>query len=225
MKKTNILWTMVDLIFLLIFNIIYFMVGVHRYGDAAWISYAFIHFAYLMLLFTPIFTRKTRNTAVLGLPIMYISSLYFLLEFIIGVILIIINPERFNIPLVIQMVIAAFYLLFILSHMIANEHTADNIERHEAELKYVKECSARLRIIIDSTSDINLKKNLEKAYDVINASQIHSNQSVRNIELEIIDLIEVLRNQIFSNYGQSIATINRIIQLAEYRNIQLKISN
>lgn len=225
MKKTNILWIMMDLIFLIVFNTIYFMVGASRYGSAAWISYGFIHFAYLMLLFTPIFTRKTKNTAVLGFPIVSISSTYFLLEFIVGVILIIINPEGFKVPLVIQMIVTAFYLILLLSHMIANEHTADSIERHEAELKYVKESSARLRMIIDSISDRNLRKNVEKAYDVIHASQVHSNLSVRNIELEVINLIGILRNQVSSDPEQAITTINKIIQLAEERNIQLKLSN
>ena len=225
MKKTNILWIMMDLIFLIVFNTIYYMVGVSRYESAAWISYGFIHFSYLMMLFTPILTRKTKNTAILGFPIVSISSTFFLIEFIVGVILILINPVGFKLPLVIQMIITAIYLVLLLSHLIANEHTADSIERHEVELKYVKESSARLKSIIDSISDRNLRKNVEKAYDVIHASQVRSNLSVRNIELEVINLIGVLRNQVSSNPEQAVVTTNKIIQLAEERNIQLKLSN
>lgn len=224
MKKTTILWIMLDLIFLIMFNTIYFMVGTTGYGEAAWISYGFIHFAYLMLLFTPFFTRKTKNTQVLGLPIVTVSSVYFLTEFVAGVVLILINPEGFKLPLIIQMLIAAVYLIVLLSFMIANEHTADSVERHEAELKYVKESSAQLKVIMDSVSDRELKKTVEKAYDVIHTSQIRSNLAVRSIELEVMEQIAILRNQA-SDPVSATETANKIIKLAQERNIQLKLSN
>ena len=49
--------------------------------------------------------------------------------------------------------------------MIANEYTADNIERHELELQYVKNCSAQLKGIMNQVADKNIKKKVEKAYD------------------------------------------------------------
>ncbi len=225
MKKTSILWIMMDLIFLIVFNTIFFMADASNYGGAAWLSYGFIHFAYLMMLLAPVFTRKTTNTAVLGFPISSISSTYFMIELIVGVIIILINPDGIKATLIIHMIITAIYLILLLSNMIANEQTAESIERHEAELKYVKEGSARLKLIMDSVSDRKLKKQVEKAYDVIHASQIHTNLSVRNLELEIIHLIGALRNQVSTNPEQAIDTINRIIQLAEERNIQLRLSN
>ncbi len=225
MKRTNILWILMDLIFLIVFNTIYYMVGVDRYLTASWISYGFIHFAYIMLLFTPIYTRKTKNTAVLGFPIASISSTYFIVELIIGIIIILINPEEFKVALVVQMIITAIYLILLLSNMIANEHTADSLERHGVELKYVKECSAQLKSIADVITDKKLKKSIERAYDIIHASQVRSSISVRTIELDIIKMISTLRGQALNSPEQAIATTKQIILMAEERNMQLKLSN
>lgn len=56
--------------------------------------------------------------------------------------------------------------------MIANEYTADNIERHELELQYVKNCSAQLKGIMNQVADKNIKKKVEKAYDTLHSSPV-----------------------------------------------------
>lgn len=52
--------------------------------------------------------------------------------------------ESYKPALIVQVIIAGFYAIMLISHMIANESTADSIERHEMELRYVKDCSARI---------------------------------------------------------------------------------
>lgn len=226
MKKTSILWIMMDLIFLIVFNTIYFLAGAERYGTSAWLSYGFIHFSYLMLLLTPYLTKKTStHAAVLGFAISSVSSAYFLAELVIGSIIILINPEGFKVVLVLHMIITAIYLVVLLSNMIANENTADSLERHEVELKYVKECSAQLQLLMNTVSDKQLKKAIERAYDVIHASQVHSNIAVRNIELEVINLISKLKAEALIVPEQATMTANQIVLLAEERNVQLKLSN
>lgn len=223
MNKKNVLWILLDLVFLLVFNVVFFVAGGTQHPASVWISYGFIHFAYIMLLVTPFLIRKSNNTAILGLSLYSISSVYFFLAFITGVVFIVMHPESYRASLIVQVVIAGFYAVVLLSNMIANEHTADYMERHEVELQYVKQSSAKLKGIMETVSDKSLKKKIERAYDLFHSSPAKSSAEVRNNEAAVMDLIEVLERDIEkSDTVAANATLERIIWNANERNRKLK---
>lgn len=223
MNKKNVLWILLDLVFLLVFNVVFFVAGGTQHPASVWISYGFIHFAYIMLLVTPFLIRKSNNTAILGLSLYSISSVYFFLAFITGVVFIVMHPESYKASLIVQVVIAGFYAVVLLSNMIANEHTADYMERHEVELQYVKQSSAKLKGIMETVSDKSLKKKIERAYDLLHSSPAKSSAEVRNNEAAVMDLIEVLERDIEkSDTVAANATLERIIWNANERNRKLK---
>ena len=57
--KTNILKVIVALIFLVLFNVLFFVLGGTEQSQVNWVSYGFIHAAYLMILITPLFETKS----------------------------------------------------------------------------------------------------------------------------------------------------------------------
>lgn len=226
LNKKNVLWLILDLIFLVIFNIVFFVVGGTEHPVSVWISYGFIHFAYLMLLVTPKLIRKSSSSAVFGFSLYSISSTYFLIALVTGVVFILVRSESYKVSLVVQVIIAGIYAIILISHMIANEHTADNIERHEMELQYVKECSARLKGVMNRVEDKKVKKQIEKAYDLIHGSQVKSNNSARDYELVVMDMIEVLEQNISRNdLVAASTTIEKIIRNADERNRRVRLSN
>ena len=189
MNKKNFLWVILDLIFLVIFNVVFFVISGTEHPASVWISYGFIHLAYIMLLITPKLIRKSSSSSVFGFSLYSISSTYFLVEFIIGVIFIFAKPESYKVSLVVQIITFGIYAAMLISHMIANEYTADNIERHELELQYVKNCSAQLKGIMNQVEDKNIKKKVEKAYDTLHSSPVRSNNTARDYELTVICLL------------------------------------
>lgn len=125
--------------------------------------------------------------------------------------------------LLIQVIIAGIYAIMLISHMLANEHTAESVERHEIELRYVKDASAHLKGIMDSVSDKALKKKIERLYDLLHSSPARSNNSVRDYELTVLDLIDVLENNIARNdLVAAETTISKIERNASERNRRLK---
>lgn len=110
--------------------------------------------------------------------------------------------------------------------MIANESTADSIERHEIELRYVKDCSARILPLVDMVSDKKIRKKVEAVYDMIHGSPVKSSNSVRQIELDVIDQIDLLETAVDSGDKEKIETVcKKITRLADERNRQLKYNN
>lgn len=225
MKKV-ILNILLDLIFVVIFNAVFFMAGGIDHPSSVWLSYAFIHFAYLMVILTPVLVRNSSIASVFGFALGSISSAYFFIELVTGVIFIVAKPETMKIPFIVQIIIFGIYAVMLLSHMIANENTADSIERHEVELRFIKESSSKLKFLMDNTDDDSLKKSIEKAYDVVHASQVKSNIAVRSIELEAMKLIETLTSQVRSGAAeQAQSTVSQLVFTVNERNTQLKLMN
>lgn len=223
MNKKQILWILLDLVFLIVFNVVFFVVGGTDYPSSVWLSYGFIHFAYIMLLITPYLIRKSKNTAVLGFPLYSISATYFLVVFIVGLLFIFTRPDSFKVPLIVHVIIAGVYAILLISNMIANESTADSVELHDMELRYVKNASAKLKGIMDSISDKTLRKKVEKLYDLLHSSQVKSNTTVRDYELTVLELIDALADNIRDNDSNAAErTMFTIEQNANERNRQLK---
>lgn len=222
MNKKNIFQVLLNLVFLVIFNIVFFVAGGIQHEVSAWIAYGFIHFAYITLTIVPFFVRKSSSAAVFGLSLYSISVAYFIIEFIIGLIFILVQPEGYKVSLIVQIIIAGIYFILLFLNLIANEDTADNLEKQEAELVYVKQSCAMLKGLMLTTDDKALKKKIEKAYDLVHASPTKSNSSVRDYEGTVIDLIEVLERNISRNdVAAANATLDKIIKNANERNLRL----
>jgi hypothetical protein len=226
MKKTKIFWHILDLIFLIVFNLYFFLLKGADQPDSVWISYCSIHFAYLMLLITPAFVRKGNNSVDYGRPLYVITTSYFFLSLIVGVIFILISPEIITVALLVQITIAALFAILLFTNLIANEHIADNIERHEMELNYVKESSSRLYALLKQISDNVIRKKVEMAYDLTHSSQVKSAYNVKSVEKDVISEIENLEKALKQNNYENIQLIiDKICNLANERNRQLKLMN
>ena len=179
-----------------------------------------------MLLITPSFVRKGSVSADYGRPLFVITTSYFFLALIVGVVFIALSPESITVALLVQVTIAAIFAILLLTNLIANEHTADNVEKHEEELKYVKESSSKLNAILNQISDNTIRKKVEKAYDLIHSSQVKSSYKVKSIEQDVIDEIDKLENALKQNNFETIQLIvDKICNLANERNRQLKLMN
>ncbi|GHT67531.1 hypothetical protein AGMMS50239_30890 [Bacteroidia bacterium] len=226
MKRVNIYWLLLDSLFLIVFNLLFFMLG--DSGDAktsVWISYGFIHFAYLAMLLTPLLVRRSSAEQDYGRPLYVITSAYFLTELVAGVTLILIAPETVKVTIIIQAVLAAVFIGWLLVHLIANEHTAAATVQREAELLYVKESSAILQSVLSRTTDKTAAKKVERLYDLIHSSPVKSTDNVCSLEQQIINEIELLNNIGQNEIEKIIATAEKLYQLAEERNRQLKTNN
>ena len=133
MKRVNVIWFLLNSLFLIVFNLLFFTIGnAFTYNTSVWISYGFIHFAYFTLLLTPLFVRKSSEAHIYRRPLYLITTCYFLIELFIGVTLILLAPETTKITVIIQVILATLFLGLLLVNMIVNEHTADNIKRRES---------------------------------------------------------------------------------------------
>ncbi len=226
MNKKSILYIILNLIFLAVFNVVFFVVGGAKHPASVWISYGFIHFAYIMMTLTPFLIRKSSSAAVFGFSLNSISSAYFFVELIVGLIFIYVGSDSYKASFVIQIIIAGIYAVLLISNMIANEHTAENVERREAEVAYIKTASSRVKLLLDKTNDKKANKEIEKAYDFLHSSPTRSVSTVKALEAEILDKVSDLERAVNVNSIEKIFVFTgEIIALTEERNRQIMLAN
>ena len=223
MKRKNALWIILEIVFPAIFNVIFFTVGGTVHIASVWISYAFIHFAYLMLLLTPKLIRQGKSSTVFGFSLYSISSVYFLVEFIAGMVFILLSPEKYLFAFILQLCIAGLYVIVLVSNLIANEHTAKAEEERQNQILFIKDISAKIKKLIKSAKDKEAKKNLEQLYDAVSSSPVKSHPNLKETEDRILFSIHLLEESIASgNKDDVTVTVQSLLMSMEERNNLLK---
>ena len=226
MNKKRILWILLDLVFLIIFNTIFFLLGGVHNKSSVWVAYGFIHFSYIMLLFTPSLCKRRTEQIEMRLSVDSVSLLYFWVTFVIGVVFIIVKPDTVKICVVANVVITGVYAIVLLTSLLANEYTADNLDIHDEELDYIKRGSSELRALIDLVNDKKTAKQVEFLYDLIYSSPVKSHPSVKAYERNVLALIEQLRIDIANGDDTNIHSImDKIKENAELRNRNLQMQS
>lgn len=222
--KKNVLWIVLDLVFLIVFNITFFVVGGTDHPSSVWISYGFIHFSYLMLLLSPLFVKESNSLAVYGFSISSISTAYFLIEFVVGLVFIFLKQEKITAALIVQLIIAGAYVITLVSHLIANEKTAEEVEKHEKEVAYIKQCSSRVKKLIGKSGNRKVNREIENLYDLLHSSPSKTAPSVHTIERTIFNEIVRLEEIVSDEYSELIVRkIRDITFMIDERNRQLQI--
>lgn len=222
MNKKSVLWLLLELVFLIVFNTLFFVIGGTSYPASSWIAYAFIHFAYFMVLLTPALVREGSNFHLFSFSIYAVSSAYFFVELIVGALFIIIKQDSYKASLIVQMVIAAVYAVILIANLLANEDTADNVERHEAEVKYIKDAAAKVKLLVGQMKDKKSDKEISRAYDALHASPTKSSEAVKSIEEGIMSSIDKLSAAVSAQNAENVHNaVTEILSLVDERNKKL----
>lgn len=223
MDRKNVINIILCLIFVVVFNVIFFIAGGASGNASVWIGYAFIHISYILRLVT-IFLLTDKNSPELSVPLHRIASIYFDMDFAVSLIFILAAPDSPKFEIVVQIILLAIYLAALLINLSANNETVQSLQQQTEDRQYVVMCRERLKGLMDSTNDREMYKQLERAYDVLSSSQIKSSDNVREQELTVIRLISALEQEMaVSNMDSSVRIIGSIIRTAQERNRILKI--
>lgn len=225
MIRKSVFWTLLDLVFLIAFNLIFFIVSGLTHTISVWISYTFIHISYVMLILTPLFTHNNKAKFILGMSISVISYIYFMIDLTCGIMFIIFLSDELIVPLIVNIILLALYLLLLVSVVLTNERTNINLRIHETEMKYIDKASSGLENLSIMIDDKNLIKKVKKAYDIVSTSPVRSDESVKSIENEVLTIIDEMNELFLKDKNSADNLIDKIIYLANKRNaILLKLN-
>jgi len=223
MQKTNTLWLILKWIFPVLFNILFFASGGTEHKASVWISYAFIHFAYVMLVFTPHLIRDGKSWEVFAYSIYAISAVYFLVEFFTGLTFILTAPESYTAALSVQLGLAAVYGVMLVSYMLANEKTAQAEEERSYEIACIKNTSAQVKGLLEQVQDKEARRAVERAYDTLYTSPVKSHPDLAHLEERIMQCVNALEGVVSAGDRQGIVeSANFLLSAVNERNRKLK---
>ena len=138
MTKKNILTGSLDSVFIVAFNILFFLNGGIQHITAEWTAYGFLHFAYLIVLITPLISARG-STAILSKTTTYtISLLYFIVELTFAVVTFVTKTEHIKLVVSIETVITTLYVIILVINLLADDSTENKQKRHESENDFIK---------------------------------------------------------------------------------------
>lgn len=224
MKNKIARFTM-EILFLAVFNTLFFVICGTENSTSIWISYGFIHLSYLCILITPYFKRGTKGLSILGTTLYSISFFYFFVELLTGILLMYFQLES-KWALLIQVILFGLFLLVFLSSFMANESTKESIATSQNEASYIKDNAYQLKIVLQQIKDRNAYKKVERCYDLLHGSPTKSILKVKGMEVEICSKIEELKKAVSSNNWDQINQLtDDLSKKIEERNQCLRFTN
>ncbi len=184
MSKIQMRWLTIGGIFLALFNILFFLLGGDLSRASVWISYAAIHLSYILMLVIPFLVPKAKSTHVYLESTALIASICFIIDFVIGLLLIIIKPESHVLTLAIHLVILSASAVVLCVNHYATHHTASIEEQKKQAQKAFKESLLILSQAMTKVDDPE-KQYIASIYNDLKASPLYSSGSLQGVENNI----------------------------------------
>lgn len=211
-------------VFLILINIGLFSLAAIKL-TSFWISWIFIHIAFLIFAGILIFSAPEQRKLKFAYSETAVAAYYFIIELIAGYVLLTYFVFIPVISFVIQTVILAVFLIafFMLKGM-----NRDIDRKEDAAKADLRQFQAILEFMKDVQSQVDYsapyKKTIQHAYDAISGSQVKSSPAVYEMEKNIWDLIGQLKKEVAAENEERINALCRDIenQTAE-RNRRLRL--
>ena len=122
MNKKSILWYLLEFMVAIIFYTLFFSIAGADACASAWIACLFFTLALAATVATPFIFKKIKIRHFLGIPIGYISIGYFLIEFFVGFIFVLMRQKNPAASITLQLILLVLYCIVVLSLLLVNEY-------------------------------------------------------------------------------------------------------
>ena len=228
MKKRTILTIILDSVFVVAFNALFFLHGGAHSAVSAWVCYGFLHFAYLMVLVTPLIESGGKTASLSRLTTYSISLSYFAINFVFALFIFFYGNSDGAIiditPVVsIEIIVTTLYVIILATNLLTNDTIAKKQAVHDADNAFIKTISAKAKYIETLAVGQTLKNRLNDLYATAHASPIRSSSEVTVYEEKIITLLDELEKNVEqANTEKSAELIGEIGRLLNKRNVMIK---
>lgn len=224
--KTTLIRIVFTLVFLVVFNTLFFLLSGTDNPTSVWVSYAYIHVAYFTILFLPVLKTKGDASYYLSSVLYGQAITYFLLELIAGVVFIIYRMESPVWSLVVQTALWLIFVILILGNAWANQATAQSLEKRKQDIDAYQSMRMSLKRLMAKTDKPDLKRLIADCSDKLEASSSRQTQESEKIDIEIEQTIASLRQSITGDdVEESTSLARQLAGLIEERKTILKYSH
>lgn len=224
--KTTLIRIVFTLVFLVVFNTLFFLLSGTDNPTSVWVSYAYIHVAYFTILFLPVLKTKGDASYYLSSVLYGQAITYFILELIAGVVFIVYRMESPVWSLVVQTALWLIFVVLILGNAWANQATAQSLEKRKQDIDAYQSMRMSLKRLMAKTDKPELKRLIADCSDKLEASSSRQTQESEKIDIEIEQAIASLRQSLTGDdIEESTSLARQLAGLIEERKTILKYSH
>lgn len=220
--KKNILQIVFFALFLIAFNILFFLLSGTDNPTQVWVAYGFIHWAYLMVLITPLLGTKGKNSFYLNSTLYVQSISYFCIELVMGLVIIIWRPENILWSVLPQSALWLIYMFLIIANAWSNQVTDSQIKKRETEHVAITVNRMELKKLMMQTEDPDTKRRIHEIYELLTASATRQTSASVPYDIQINNHINILQQEIYAKGNNSDEILKELKKLALQRKAELK---
>lgn len=223
--KANILKVIIGLIFLIVFNVMFFLLGGTERSTTEWICYGFIHASYLCLLATPLFCNAGKGETVLSASLYLRALFYFFTELVVGLGFLFYNVVSPTWPAIVQGVLLTIFLILQLMSVLANDATKASLAKQRQERVYIRSLAENLKEAMLLVNDPTLHKQMANCYESLNSSSLESFPEAMDAELELENAVNTLCSFVEQGDISQLASQIQKVQVAmKHRNQAIRMA-
>lgn len=208
MKNNIVIKIAIMLIALLIVNSITFLL-ISTYEASRIINIIFLNLSIIVLGLFAFLNTKDKQNKFLNYSKLPIVTLYSIITFIMSIILILINPKKIVVTIVLQILVTGIFTIIMLINKMADNSTENSVNEMKSKITDTKVFSNQLNTIMQGIKDRNLYRKIEKVYDASRSLKINIQSDPIEIDKEISSYINLLEIKVNEN---SIPEIDEIIE-------------
>ncbi len=212
--NNRFLMALAVLVFPVLFNLLFFMLGGTEHPASVWLSYAFIHVAYACLAVLPAFCRVRQGLAVLAASLYYMPLGYFLAELALGLVWILLAPEATTWPLLTQSLLFAAFFVAQLAMVMANKATTASLDRQEEESLFLRQLTEQLRSRLAGLRGSDARPQVERCYEALVNSSVQSCPEAAAAEAGLQAAVAELCAAIDAGQGKGVEALADKVQAA-----------
>ena len=190
-------------------------------GSSFWISFSFAIISIILAYFVSYLSVNTDRRLtdwIFSLPVMRWCAIYVIVEIIIATVFMILHAP-WKIVFIPQFLLPILFLILVVPCFGQKSHVAEVNRETVVKVSYIRQLNAKLVALIPRIEDSALKKDLEKAVDMLRHSDPMSADTLMELEQKMSDCANkadaLIREK---NYTEATPLVKEICLLIEERN-------
>lgn len=214
--KGRIIDVILASILIVAFNVLFFLLVGTDNPLSVWISYGFVHAAWIVLLCTPAMLNRGDHPAVRAA--LYAQTIiYFLIELAAGCVFIYLRQESYTLALLVQVALFAVFMIIILANARANVDTAQKEAVRVADKKQATQIAMRIKMLSMKMNDPETRKQMLASYDRLMRTAVKNSPEVEQLNAEIDGVITTMEGAVADQdtFTRCLGELNALISQRE----------
>ncbi|MCI8468344.1 MAG: hypothetical protein HFJ75_02390 [Eggerthellaceae bacterium] len=205
--RNKVYTAVVGLLFIIVFDVIFFLGGGESHGMAEWVSFAFVWVAYACLLVVPLLSPKSPSTAVTTGSTAVLGMVYFVAELVAASVFMLLFKDEWVAALIVQLILLALYAGAAVATLRANDATAQAEAVQEAERSAFSGRVDVARQALLVARDDESRRLIERVVDDLRSSPVASSSAAAPLDEAISQQLAALVAAAEDGNGEAVATL------------------